>query len=90
MTASFDFPGTEDPTAVGINEDGDDQFWVVGVLAQFTVVALQFGCVKLLENILVQITLMILAEQVKNIGWKQKSLVEFNGAWFEWRLHGII
>ena len=90
MTASFNFPGTKDPTTVGINEGGDDQFWMVGALAQFTVIAFKFGGVKLLENIFVQIAFMVLAEQVKNIGWKQKSLVEFNGAWFEWRFHGII
>ena len=80
MTASFNFPGTKDPTTVGINEDRSDQLWVVGALAQVTVIALQFGGVKLLKNIFVQITLMVLAKQVKNIGWKQKSLVEFNGA----------
>jgi hypothetical protein len=89
MAATFNFPGTENASTVGIDEDGDDQFRVIGVLAQYTVIALQIRCVKLLENIFVQIALMILAEQVENIGWKQKSLVELNGAWFEGRLHGI-
>ena len=90
MTATFNFPVTKDPTTVGLNEGGDDQFWMVGALAQFTVIVFQVGGVKLLENIFVQIALMILAEQVKNIGWEQKSLVELNGAWFEWRSHGVI
>ncbi len=33
---------------------------------------------------------MILAEQIENIGWKHEPLAEFDEAWLEWRIHGII
>jgi len=48
------------------------------------------GGVELLENFFVEVTLMILAEQIENIGWKHEPLAEFDGAWLEWRIHGII
>ena len=63
---------------------------MVGALSQFTEMAFQLRGVELLENIFVEVTLVILAEQIKNIGWKQKPLVEFDGAWLESRIHGII
>jgi hypothetical protein len=90
VTASFNFPGTEDAATVSIDEDGDDQFRVVGALSQFTVMALQLRGVELLEDIFVEVALMTLAEQIENISWKHEPLVEFDGAWLEWRFHGII
>ena len=33
---------------------------------------------------------MVLAKQIENIGWKHEPLVEFDGAWLEWRIHGVI
>lgn len=90
MTASFNLPGTEDAATVGVDEDGDNQFRVVGALSQFAVMALQLRCVELFEETFVKVALMILAEQIENIGWKHEPLVEFDGAWLEWRFHGII
>ena len=90
MTAPFDFPGAEDAATVGIDKNRDDQFRVVGALSQFAVMALQFSGVELPEDIFVEVTLMILTEQIKNIGWKHEPLVEFDGAWLEGRIHGII
>jgi len=90
MAAPFDLPRAEDSSAVRVDEDTDDTFRVVRSLPQHAVVALQLRGVELLEDILVQVALMISAEQVKNAARKHLALLVLDWISFEWRLHGNI
>ncbi len=72
-----------------VNEDGNDQFRVVGVLSRNTVIVFQLRGVKLLEKPVVHKALMILAEQVEHIGRRQEPWIKLDGIRLECGLHDI-
>jgi hypothetical protein len=78
--ASLDLPGTENASAVGIDQDRNNQPGVISVLA-FNLIAVFNGRgVKLLKKLCIEIAFMIFRKQIENITGKQEVLIKFNWA----------
>ena len=71
VAAFFYLSRTEDATAAGIDKDGYQSLWVVSVLTLMAVLAFQGGCIKRLEQILVEITFVSLWQKVKYVAREQ-------------------
>ena len=54
---------------------------MVGVLPQRTVAVFELSGIELIENILVQIALMIVAEQVKHVGGGTSAVGQAQWGW---------
>lgn len=79
----LDLPGAEDAPAVGIDQDGDDLFGVIGMLAFDAIKGFNTGGIQLREQFGVEVAFMLLRQKIKDIAGKQLMLMEFNRAGFE-------
>jgi hypothetical protein len=77
IAALFYFPGTEHAATVGIDQYGYYELRGVGMLTYGAIAAFDGRCIKLLEQVAVEITFMLFREQIENITGKQKVLVKF-------------
>ena len=70
MAALFDFPGAENPLAIGKDQDCNDEFGMIGVLAFDAIKAFKAARIKLLKEVGIEKAFMTLWEEIKNIGGK--------------------
>lgn len=87
MATLFNFTGTKNTPAVGIDQNGDDQLWMIGMLPDHTVLAFYTGGVKAVEYLAIDVAVMLITEQVEDIAGKHQMLVEFSRMFFENRFH---
>ena len=80
MAAFFDFPGAENTLAVGKDQDGNDEFGMISVLAFNAIKAFKTARVNLLKQVGIEKAFMIFWEEIKNISGKQQVLIKFNRA----------
>ena len=74
---------TKNTLTIGIYQDRDNQTRMISILPFPAEITFQAGCIKLLKDIVIQVTFVLIWKQIKNITWKQLSLIEFYRALFE-------
>ena len=80
MAAFFDFPGAENPLAVGKYQNRNDELGMIGVLAFNAIKTLKAARINLLKHVGIEKAFMTLWEEIKNISRKQQVLIKFNRA----------
>ena len=60
MAALFDFPGAENTLAVGKYQNRNDELGMIGVLAFDAIKTFNAACIKLLKQVCIEKTFMIL------------------------------
>jgi hypothetical protein len=70
MAALFDFPGAENPLAVGKYQNRNDKLGMIGVLAFNAIKTLKAARIYLLKQVGIEKAFMTLWEEIKNIGRK--------------------
>lgn len=85
--AALDLPRAEDAMAVGVDQDGDDQPGMVGMLAFDAIEAFNTGGIELLEEFGMEVAFMILRQKIEDIAGKKLVLMKLNRAVFEGNGH---
>lgn len=85
--APFDLPGAEDASAVSVDQDGNDQLRMIGMLALDAIKAFNAGRIELLEELCIKIAFMLLRQKIEDIAGKKLVLMKLNRAGFEGNGH---
>jgi hypothetical protein len=68
--------GTEDAPAIGVNQDGNDQFWMIGSLTLDAIEAFNAGGIQLSEEFAVEMAFMLLRQKSRTYYWEKAGADE--------------